>query len=176
MCLALATKKRESKRLVRPGGVMAQGLPLYELTPQDLASVVRTFRQHFAHTGAHQADQRIRIGLQADEGLNKTTVLGGCWHPSLGRLTRSELYFDLLCGLLTGVPAGLPWTILCHPSRISEVIGQARNNLVRLGDRVASALVKSDETLLKEELVIESVNHCIKGNIVTDLHYTIHEE
>lgn len=35
---------------LRPGGVMAQGLPLYELTPQDLASVVRTFRQHFAHT------------------------------------------------------------------------------------------------------------------------------
>lgn len=35
---------------LRPGGVIAQWLPLYELTPQDLASVVRTFRQHFAHT------------------------------------------------------------------------------------------------------------------------------
>jgi len=35
---------------LRPGGVIAQWLPLYELTPQDLASVVRTVRQHFAHT------------------------------------------------------------------------------------------------------------------------------
>jgi spermidine synthase len=35
---------------LKPGGVIAQWLPLYELTPQDLASVVRTFRQHFAHT------------------------------------------------------------------------------------------------------------------------------
>ena len=88
----------------------------------------------------------IRIGLQADEGLNKTTVLGGCWHPSLGRLTRSELYFDLLCTLLSGIPAGLPCTILCHPSRISEVTGQGRINLKRLGNRVASAQVQGDET------------------------------
>jgi spermidine synthase len=35
---------------LRPGGVMAQWLPLYEMTSQDLASVVRTFRQHFPHT------------------------------------------------------------------------------------------------------------------------------
>ncbi len=35
---------------LRPGGVMAQWLPLYELTPKDLSSIVRTFRQHFAHT------------------------------------------------------------------------------------------------------------------------------
>jgi histone acetyltransferase (RNA polymerase elongator complex component) len=118
----------------------------------------------------------IRIGLQADEGLNTTTVLGGCWHPSLGRLTRSELYFDLLCRLLSDKPAGLTWTFLCHPSRISEVTGQGRSNLKRLGARVASAQVKADETLKKEELVIESINHYCKGNIVTDLHYTIEEE
>jgi histone acetyltransferase (RNA polymerase elongator complex component) len=118
----------------------------------------------------------IRIGLQADDGLNKTTVLGGCWHPSLGRLTRSELYYDLLCTLLPGIPAGLPCTILCHPSRISEVTGQGRINLKRLGDRVASAQVKADESLSKEELAVDGASHCIKGNMVTDLHYTIEEE
>jgi spermidine synthase len=37
-------------RHLRPGGVMAQWLPVYELTQQDLGSVVRTFQQHFAHT------------------------------------------------------------------------------------------------------------------------------
>ena len=35
---------------LRPGGVIAQWLPIYELTPQDLASVVKTFQQHFSHT------------------------------------------------------------------------------------------------------------------------------
>ena len=35
---------------LRPGGVIAQWLPIYELTPKDLASVVKTFQQHFTHT------------------------------------------------------------------------------------------------------------------------------
>ena len=35
---------------LKPGGVIAQWLPIYELTPADLASVVRTFRQQFPHT------------------------------------------------------------------------------------------------------------------------------
>jgi histone acetyltransferase (RNA polymerase elongator complex component) len=118
----------------------------------------------------------IRIGLQADEGLNKTTVLGGCWHPSLGRLVRSELYFDLLSKLLIDAPAEKPCAILCNPSRISEVTGQGRINLTRLGDRLASTHVKSDDSLTKEELVIDCLGHRSKGNIVSDLQYTIDEE
>ncbi len=35
---------------LRPGGVIAQWLPIYELTTADLASVVKTFQQHFPHT------------------------------------------------------------------------------------------------------------------------------
>ncbi len=34
---------------LRPGGVIAQWLPIYELTPENLASVVKTFQQHFPH-------------------------------------------------------------------------------------------------------------------------------
>lgn len=128
------------------------------------------------HESMKAAVPVIRIGLQADEGLNSTTVLGGCWHPSLGRLVRSELYFDLLCTLLSGIPADEPCTIRCHQSRISEVYGQGRINLVRLGHRVRSAKVTSDETLMKEELVVDSLNQSIKGNFVTDLQYRIEEE
>jgi spermidine synthase len=35
---------------LRPGGIIAQWLPIYELSTADLASVVATFRQHFPHT------------------------------------------------------------------------------------------------------------------------------
>jgi len=35
---------------LQPGGVIAQWLPIYELTPQDLKSVVRTFQKHFKYT------------------------------------------------------------------------------------------------------------------------------
>ncbi|HUL30523.1 MAG TPA: fused MFS/spermidine synthase, partial [Thermodesulfobacteriota bacterium] len=33
-----------------PGGVICQWLPIYEMTPEDLKSVVRTFQEHFKHT------------------------------------------------------------------------------------------------------------------------------
>jgi spermidine synthase len=33
-----------------PGGVTCQWLPIYEMTPEDLRSVVRTFREHFRYT------------------------------------------------------------------------------------------------------------------------------
>lgn len=35
---------------LNPGGVIAQWLPIYELSPQDVRSIVRTFREHFKHT------------------------------------------------------------------------------------------------------------------------------
>jgi spermidine synthase len=35
---------------LQPGGVICQWLPIYELTPKDLQSVVRTFQEHFKYT------------------------------------------------------------------------------------------------------------------------------
>ena len=35
---------------LRPGGLASQWLPIYELTPRDLQSVVRTFQSQFKHT------------------------------------------------------------------------------------------------------------------------------
>ncbi len=37
---------------LRPGGVMAQWLPLYQMSPEHVASVCRTFGEAFAHTQA----------------------------------------------------------------------------------------------------------------------------
>ena len=68
-----------------------------------------------------------RVGL--DIGFNQSTVLGGCWHPALGRLTRSELYFDLLCTLLSDLPAGLQFGHLA----LMQFLG----NVERLRRRVA---------------------------------------
>jgi histone acetyltransferase (RNA polymerase elongator complex component) len=161
--------------LVLRGTELARRFEAGEYVPMTLEAGVQLCKV-LLHEAMLSGVPVIRIGLQADEGLNKNTVLGGCWHPSLGRLTRSELYYDLLCRLISPLPSGLPCTIHCHPSRISEVTGQGRTNLKRLGDRMISAQVKADETLAKEELCIDCDKHCNKGNIVTDLHYTINEE
>lgn len=161
--------------VVLRGTVLAQHFLSGDYVPLSLEDGVQLCKV-LLHESMLAAVPVIRIGLQADDGLNENTVLGGCWHPSLGRLTRSELYFDLLCKLLSTVPAGTTCMIHCHPSRVSEVYGQGRINLKRLGNRVASVTVTSDDALTKEELVVACLNHSIKGNIVTDLHYTIHEE
>lgn len=161
--------------LVLRGTELARRFEAGEYVPMTLEAGVQLCKV-LLHEAMLSGVPVIRIGLQADEGLNKNTVLGGCWHPSLGRLTRSELYYDLLCRLISPIPSGLPCTIHCHPSRISEVTGQGRINLKRLGERVASAHVQADETLAKEELAVYSAGQSNKGNIVTDLHYTIHEE
>lgn len=117
----------------------------------------------------------IRIGLQADEGLNRESVLAGCWHPAFGQLVRSEIYFDLLVHLADGLPGDAPLSISCHPSRISDVVGQGRVNLKRLREKGGAVTVKPLTSLLKEEVILECLNHNRKGHIVTDLHYKIHE-
>jgi spermidine synthase len=41
---------RQVSEHLLPGGIICQWLPIYELTPEDLKSVVITFMQHFKHT------------------------------------------------------------------------------------------------------------------------------
>lgn len=117
----------------------------------------------------------IRIGLQADEGLNGDTVLAGCWHPALGQLVRSRLYADLLCQLAFSHRAEMPISIMCHPSRVSDVVGQGRINLKRLWSQEVAIKVKSNSSLQEEEVIINYIDQEIKGHIVTDLKYDIHE-
>lgn len=114
----------------------------------------------------------IRIGLQADDGLTSETVLAGCWHPSLGQIVRSRLYYDLVSRF---VSQGEYVTIFCNPSRLSDVVGQKKCNLKHLAERSVQALVLPDTSLEIEELVIKNSVEIIKCNLLTDLHYSIHE-
>lgn len=117
----------------------------------------------------------IRMGLQADESLDADTVLAGCWHPAFGQLVRSELYFDLVRHLSAGMKGAIAHAIRCHPSRVSDCVGQGRRNLRRLGGEWRAVRVMPDAGVLPEEVALDYVNHCLKGNIVTDLKFDIHE-
>ena len=114
----------------------------------------------------------IRIGLQADHGLDAESVLGGCWHPGLGQLVRSQLYNDLICRF---VSAGESATLSCHPSRLSDVVGMNRNNLKLQTGRGVMAYVIPDASLKKEELKVQTAYSCVTYSIITDLHYSIDE-
>lgn len=114
----------------------------------------------------------IRIGLQADTGLNDDTVLAGCWHPALGQLVRSQLYADLISRY---TPAGGSATITCHPTRLSDVIGPKRSTLQTQSRRGLQLQVATDVTVSKEELRIQTEYSCSTRSIISDLHYFINE-
>jgi hypothetical protein len=161
------------------------------LVPERAVSLCRLLLHRAMQAGINV----IRIGLQADEGLNEDTVLAGYRHPSLGQIVRSQLYGDLLCLMISRVPDALPVTVKCHPKRVSDVIGLAKANLERLQLRSRITDVLADNGLLEEELLVEinevrphsrpnphhlphlegEGNFFFKGNIITDLHYHIHE-
>ncbi|MFZ4856286.1 MAG: elongator complex protein 3 [Desulfuromonadaceae bacterium] len=114
----------------------------------------------------------IRIGLQAEKGLDAEHVLAGCWHPALGQLVRSQLYADLLCRF---VPSDKSVTVSCHPARVSDVVGMKRNNLRRQAGRGVQMKVIPDATLQQEELKVKTEDSCTIYSIIKDSIYFIHE-
>ncbi len=114
----------------------------------------------------------IRIGLQADCGLDTASVLAGCWHPALGQLVRSRLYADLLTRV---VPPGGRVTVSCHPARMSDVIGMKRGNLQCQAGRGVQMEVVPDASLAKEELRVQGGDSTATYSIISDIHYSIDE-
>ncbi|MDD2308756.1 MAG: radical SAM protein [Desulfuromonadaceae bacterium] len=114
----------------------------------------------------------IRIGLQADEGLNAESVLAGCWHPALGQLVRSQLYADLISRFVT---PGQHVTVYCHPARLSDVVGVKRGGLQSQAERGVRMRVAPDAALTREELKVETEGSSIIYSIINDIHYSIHE-
>lgn len=112
----------------------------------------------------------VRIGLQADEGLNPDSVLAGCWHPALGQLVRSELFFDLLVRLAaSGSGVSRRLILSCHPSRVSDLVGHERKNVTRLGSLGISVdRILPDVSLSGFECGVFGAEYR-KGNIITDL-------
>ncbi len=122
---------------------------------------------------AMQADVPvIRIGLQADYGLDAEHVLAGCWHPALGQLVRSQLYADLMCRF---VPSGHCVTVYCHPARLSDVVGMKRSNLLSQAARGVQIQVVPDATLKREDLKVKTEDTSSIYSIINDITYSIHE-
>ena len=126
----------------------------------------------------HQANREqikvLRIGLQAETGLNHSTVLAGCWHPALGHLVRSALWGDLLDQLTAGVPDGAPLVIRCHPSIRSDVAGHGSGTIKRLRSRLDCRIVP-DSALDLQTLALDFMDQRITGNLLTDLNYSLKE-
>lgn len=114
----------------------------------------------------------IRIGLQADAGLNSENVLAGCWHPALGQLVRSRLYADLIERV---VPYGATVMVHCHPTRLSDVVGMKQSNLLQQRRRGVLMRVVPDSTVMQDEIKVQTEEAKVIYSILRDITYSIHE-
>lgn len=130
------------------------------------------FCKNMLHRAVTSGVNVIRIGLQASEGLNAETIIAGCFHPALGHMVKSELFFDTLCKIFSMLDADVPVTILCHPNSISEVNGYKGRNLKRLismGFR--SVTVKSGFSCSRNDVEVTTVDGKFIDNIYNPLLY-----
>jgi histone acetyltransferase (RNA polymerase elongator complex component) len=144
-------------------------------TPLPLAGAIRLCKI-MLHRALAVGVKVIRIGLQSTSELESSgTILAGPYHPAFRQLVESALCYDLLYMLSGAIPAILPVTVLCSPTRVSDITGQRQENLSRLlrerGVTVSS--VKTDPTLTPLEIIIESGQGIKRGNIVHDLDYSV---
>ena len=126
-----------------------------------------------AHMAFTSGVKVIRMGLQADAGIREENIVAGCWHPAFGDLVYSELFYDLLA--LTKSCHGFsdgPVTVACHPSRVSNVAGHARNNIRRLGEQgFVIRRIIPDPALSVFECDVRTLNRYAKKSIILDLSY-----
>jgi len=143
-------------------------------TPIPLAEAVRLCKI-MLHAALAAEVKVIRIGLQPTRELESSgTVLAGPCHPAFRQLVEAALCYDLLDKLTVSIPAATPVTVVCAPSRVSDIIGQRQGNQERLlrerGVRITA--VKGDPALSPLEILALAGQEIKRGNIVRDLDYS----
>jgi hypothetical protein len=116
------------------------------------------------------------MGLQPTTDLDSAgTILAGPYHPAFRQLVEAALCFDLLEKLILPKAAGEPLTVRCAPERIADVVGQKRSNIQRLlRERdVRIERVLGDGQLTPFDIVVEGTKGIQRGNIITDLRYSV---
>ncbi len=119
----------------------------------------------------------IRMGLQPTDELQKEGVIvAGPWHPAFRQMVEAELCFDLVKSIIKDFARSSDMvTVHCSPSRVSDVIGQRKMNLIRLSRQfgINFAAVKSEAGMSQHELTIESGGEVRTGNMLKNLHYNL---
>ena len=84
----------------------------------------------------------IRLGLNPTEELTNGAAVAGAYHPALGELVKSRIYFNRASALLSGIAPGSRVILEVHPSQLSQMIGQHRETITQLRNAFALADVR----------------------------------
>ena len=84
----------------------------------------------------------IRLGLNPTDELSAGSAVGGAYHPALGELVRSRIYRGRAEKLLEETGASGSVQLEVHPSDVSKMTGQHRENLAYLKNRFGLEEIK----------------------------------
>ena len=88
----------------------------------------------------------LRLGLNPTDALSAGDAAAGAYHPALGQLVYSKLYYDIAAGLLKSAPPHSEVIITVAKGRGSVMTGSRRGNIDRLLGEFSLASVKVAES------------------------------
>ena len=149
--------------IVLSGSPLAAWYKQGKYEPLSLENSVQLVKKIYKIFHSHGIDV-IRMGLQASDLMEDASImLAGPWHPAFGHLVHSALFFDKAVALINdNLEAGAhrPQTAILttHPSSISKLLGNRKENLNRLADRFPhlQIKIKTDESVGKEAVALQS--------------------
>lgn len=158
--------------VVLSGTALADQFKAGQYQPPDLEQGVKICAQ-MLHLSLQAGIPVIRIGLQTEEGLSAVgTILAGCWHPALGQLVKAQLYHDLVAALAGQFISTEGLQLACHPDRLSEVQGHARNNLIHWQQSgLPIRKVQTDASLQPDQVCLSNLQQKYIGSIITTCIY-----
>lgn len=102
----------------------------------------------------------IRLGLNPTEELSGGGAVGGAYHPALGELVKSRLCRERLEETLSALPGAKRVTLGVHPSLLSQMLGQKRENVRYLEGKFALLGLKiRPADVKKQEIAVLSVEN-----------------
>ena len=100
----------------------------------------------------------IRLGLNPTDELSGGDAVGGAYHPALGELVKSRIMREKARALLQGTPPGSAVVLAVAPGKISQMVGQHRENIHRLcTEFVLHSLKVTGKQRKNDEIEIVSV-------------------
>lgn len=128
---------------LKPDGVRIY--PTVVLAGTELERMLRAglYREHSVETAVELCAQLyelflragipvIRVGLNPTELLSGGGAVAGAYHPALGELVLSRMYLHRAERLIREEMTSRRVRLVVHPSRISVMVGQKRENLTTL--------------------------------------------
>ncbi len=122
-----------------------------EHTVEDAVSICAKLLPLFEEAGIPV----IRLGLNPTDELSSGAAVGGAYHPAFGELVRSRILRDQAAAMLLAAAHGCDIVITVEKGKLSQMVGQRRENIHYLTDRFSlSHLTVRENASAKEPLTI----------------------